>query len=171
MPEEISHGADPAGNPARPAAVRYPTLYRQMESLLEGETDWVANLSNAAALLYSVLPAINWVGFYRLRGGELLVGPFQGLPACVHIPVGRGVCGTAVARDATQCVSDVRRFPGHIACDARSAAELVIPLHDRGRIVGVLDIDSPVPGRFDAAEAAELERIAARIGSGCRWPD
>lgn len=151
-------------------AGRYGLLFRQMEELLADESDWVANLANAAALLYGALPRVNWVGFYRMHGGELLLGPFQGKPACIRISVGRGVCGTAVAHDAVQLVPDVHRFPGHIACDADSASELVIPLRAQGRVVGVLDIDSPEPGRFGPEDARGLGRIADRIVRSCRWP-
>ena len=148
---------------------RYRMLYGQMEALLDGETDWAANLANAAALLRGALPNINWVGFYRMENGELLLGPFQGKPACVHIAVGRGVCGTAVQRDATQIVPDVHRFPGHIACDSGSASELVIPLRSGGKVVGVLDIDSPVLGRFGAGDARALEEVAELISRKCSW--
>lgn len=150
---------------------RYGLLYRQMEALLEGESDWVSNLANAAALLSGALRNINWVGFYRMKNGELLLGPFQGKPACVHIAVGRGVCGTAVQRNAVQIVPDVHRFAGHIACDSGSASELVIPLRQKERIVGVLDIDSPVFNRFGEEDARELEKIAERIAGACVWPE
>jgi L-methionine (R)-S-oxide reductase len=143
----------------------------QMTELLKGETDWVANLANAAALLYNALPNINWVGFYRLKNEELLLGPFQGKPACVHIPVGKGVCGTAVEHDATQIVPDVHCFQGHIACDSDSASELVIPLHSDGKIIGVLDIDSPMLNRFSDEDAGALEEIAALISQNCVWSD
>lgn len=150
-------------------AERYGLLRKQAEALLVGETDWAANLSNAAALLAGALPEINWVGFYRMKDGELLLGPFQGKPACVHIPVGKGVCGTAVKRNATQVVPDVHVFPGHIACDSDSASELVIPLRAGGRIVGVLDIDSPRIGRFSSEDARALEEVAELISRSCTW--
>ena len=150
---------------------RYRLLRRQMEALLDGETDWAANLANASALLNLALPDINWVGFYRMKNGELLLGPFQGKPACVHIAVGRGGCGTAVQQNAAQVVTDVHRFPGHIACDSDSASELVIPLRAGGRVVGVLDIDSPTPGRFGGEDAHALEEIAELISAGCVWAD
>lgn len=150
---------------------RYELLYRQMEALLEGESDWVSNLANAAALLNGALRDINWVGFYRMKNGELLLGPFQGKPACVHIAVGRGVCGTAVQQHAVQIVPDVHRFAGHIACDSGSASELVIPLCQKEKIVGVLDIDSPILNRFSEEDARELEKIAERISGACVWPE
>lgn len=156
-------------NNLKDAAEQYRLLKMQMTELLKGETDWVANLSNAAALLYNALPTINWVGFYRIQNEELLLGPFQGKPACVHIPIGRGVCGTAVEQDATQIVPDVHSFKGHIACDSDSASELVIPLHSDGKVIGVLDIDSPVINRFSDADANALEEIAAIISNNCGW--
>ncbi len=146
-----------------------PLLLRQLAALLEGERSSVPNLSNAAALLWMSLNRINWVGFYLVSGGELLLGPFQGKPACVHIQMGRGVCGTAAAQDRTQVVPDVRLFPGHIACDADSRSELVVPLRRAGRVVGVLDIDSPFPERFGAADAALMERAARIIEEACDW--
>lgn len=150
---------------------RYRLLSQQMETLLDGETDWVVNLANASALLNIALPNINWVGFYRIKNGELLLGPFQGKPACVHIALGKGVCGTAVQQDATQIISDVHRFPGHIACDCESVSELVIPLRSEGKIVGVLDIDSPVSNRFCSEDARALEKVAEVICSGCVWTE
>lgn len=150
-----------------------PELYRQLllqlEGLLQGETDWVANAANASALLWHTLPQLNWVGFYFLRGGELVVGPFQGKPACVRIALGRGVCGTAAASGTTQVVPDVHAFPGHIACDAASRSEVVVPLLHAGSVVGVLDLDSPEPGRFDAADAAGLEQVAALFCTATDW--
>ncbi len=139
----------------------YDHLLQQLAGLLHGERDWVANAANASSLLWHTLPDLNWAGFYFLRGGELVVGPFQGKPACVRIALGRGVCGTAAASGATQVVPDVHAFPGHIACDAASRSEVVVPLFHAGRVVGVLDLDSPLPGRFDAVDAAGLERVAA----------
>jgi L-methionine (R)-S-oxide reductase len=150
---------------------QYRLLKMQMTELLKEETDWVANLAIASALLYNALPNINWVGFYLLKNGELILGPFQGKPACVHIPVGKGVCGTAVEHDATQIVPDVHGFEGHIACDADSASELVIPLHSEGKVIGVLDIDSPVQNRFSNEDANALEEIAAIIAKSCIWRD
>src|SRR5262245_14758606 len=140
----------------------YRDLCQQLRSLLEGERDPVANAANTSALLFDLLPDVNWAGFYFLRGGnELIVGPFQGRPACVRIPVGRGVCGTAVERRQSILVEDVHAFPGHIACDAASRSELVVPLIRDGKALGVLDLDSPRPARFDAADLAGIERVAA----------
>lgn len=142
--------------PAEPARL-YPMLCRQLTALTEGVPHPVANLANASALLWQALPDINWVGFYLMTGGRLVLGPFQGKPACVEIPVGRGVCGAAVAEDAVQLVPDVHAFAGHIACDAASRSELVLPLHGPdGRVAAVLDIDSPTPGRFTEADAKGL---------------
>lgn len=150
---------------------RYRVLYAQMEALLGGEEDPVANLANAAALLNGALPNINWVGFYRMKDGGLVLGPFQGKPACLRIAVGRGVCGTAVQTGKTQLVPDVNRFPGHIACDAESASELAIPFRSGEKTVGVLDIDSPIPDRFTDPDARALEKIAELIGRSCRWTE
>lgn len=136
-------------------------LAAQARALLSGQRDRIANAANLSALLYQLLPDINWAGFYFLKGDALVLGPFQGKPACVTIPLGRGVCGTAAARCATQRVADVHAFEGHIACDADSRSELVVPLVAGGRVIGVLDLDSPVPGRFSAADQAAIERIAA----------
>jgi GAF domain-containing protein len=140
----------------------YNDLALQLRSLLEGERDPIANAANTSALLYELMPDINWAGFYFLRSGkELVVGPFQGKTACVRIPVGRGVCGTAVERGQTILVEDVHEFPGHIACDAASRSELVVPLRRDGKILGVLDLDSPLPSRFDAEDQAGIEQVAA----------
>jgi L-methionine (R)-S-oxide reductase len=139
----------------------YDDLARQLAALIEGETDLVANSANMAALIYHGLPELNWAGFYFAQAGELVLGPFQGKPACVRIAWGTGVCGTAAARGRSIVVRDVHEFPGHIACDAASASELVVPLLSAGRVVGVLDLDSPVRGRFDDADRAGCERLAA----------
>jgi L-methionine (R)-S-oxide reductase len=139
----------------------YAELEAQAMALVDGEPDRIANAANIAALIFHALPRINWAGFYFLQGDELVLGPFQGKPACVRIPVGRGVCGTAVAEARSQLVHDVHAFPGHIACDAASRAEIVVPLTDsHGEIFGVLDVDSPEPRRFDSADLAGLERLA-----------
>ena len=143
-------------------------LYRQVreaaDALTRGEPDPIANMANVAALLWEALPELNWAGFYRNLGGELVLGPFQGRPACIRIPFGKGVCGAAAATGEPQCVADVHAFPGHIACDAASASELVVPIFDADRLVGVLDLDSPRPGRFDEADlkgCIELIRLLA----------
>ncbi|EGK11900.1 GAF domain protein [Desmospora sp. 8437] len=148
---------------------QYRSLLAQAESLLADERDWVANLANTASLLYHSLEEVNWAGFYLLRGDELLLGPFSGLPACIRIPLGKGVCGTAVQERATQLVPDVHQFPGHIACDAVSRSEIVIPLQAEGRIVGVLDIDSPVPDRFDEVDRDGLEKLARIVEESIDW--
>ena len=142
---------------------RYRDLAAQMAALLAGEADPVANAANAAALIYHGLCDLNWAGFYFRRGTELVLGPFQGKPACVRIAIGEGsgVCGTAAARGETIVVADVHAFPGHIACDPQSRSELVVPLIAGGAVAGVLDLDSPLPGRFDLADAAGCERLMA----------
>jgi L-methionine (R)-S-oxide reductase len=149
----------------------YRELGAQLRGLLAGERDAVANLANASALLHGALPDLNWAGFYLLASeGELVVGPFQGRPACTRIPIGRGVCGTAVAEGRAIVVEDVHAFPGHIACDAASRSELVVPIRGGdGSIVGVVDLDSPVPARFDAADREGVEQLAAILGEGCDW--
>lgn len=138
----------------------YRELVQQLEGLLHGERDAIANAANLSALLYDAMPRLNWAGFYLMRSGELVLGPFQGKPACVRIPVGRGVCGTAVARRESVLVEDVHAFPGHIACDAASRSELVVPLIRDGEVIGVIDLDSPDPGRFDTDDKAGIEAIA-----------
>jgi L-methionine (R)-S-oxide reductase len=145
----------------RDQAGDYGRLAEELGGLLSGESDFVANAANTAALIFDALPDLNWAGFYFLKGGELVVGPFQGKPACVRIAMGKGVCGTAAAERKTIVVPDVNAFPGHIACDAASQSEIVVPLIARNELVGVLDIDSPRPARFDAGDARGLERIAA----------
>ena len=141
--------------------MNYETVCAQLAALTDGVPYEVANLANASALLWQEMPGINWVGFYKMTGGLLVLGPFQGKPACVKIAVGKGVCGTAVAEDKTQLVYDVHDFPGHIACDSASNSEIVIPLHVNGEIWGVLDIDSPFVGRFTEADREGLEAVAA----------
>ncbi len=136
----------------------YELLFRQLQALLEGETNRIANLANASALLYQFLDEVNWAGFYLMEGEELVLGPFQGLPACVRIPLGKGVCGTSAKRKETILVDDVDQFPGHIACDAASRSEIVVPMIHQGEVVGVLDIDSPVLSRFDQVDRVHLER-------------
>ncbi|HWK67577.1 MAG TPA: GAF domain-containing protein [Rhizobiaceae bacterium] len=140
----------------------YRELAEQLAALLADESDPIANAANTSALIFQMMPDLNWAGFYFLRSAdELVVGPFQGKPACVRIAVGRGVCGTAVERRASVLVEDVHAFPGHIACDAASRSELVVPLLRAGEVIGVLDLDSPMPGRFDGDDQAGVERLAA----------
>ena len=137
----------------------YEGLAQQARALLEGETDLIANAANLAALIYHSLPDLNWAGFYLLQGEQLVLGPFQGQPACVRIEVGKGVCGTAALKREIIIVPDVHEFPGHIACDSASNSELVLPIIDEGRLLGVLDLDSPKFGRFDGEDAAGLARV------------
>ena len=137
----------------------YDTVAAVLAALTDGVPYEVANLANASALLWQEMPEINWVGFYKMTDGALVLGPFQGKTACIRIPVGRGVCGTAVAEDKIQLVYDVHQFPGHIACDSASNSEIVLPIHVNGEIWGVLDIDSPHIGRFTEADRAGLEKI------------
>ena len=139
---------------------QYAQLLSQAEGLLHGERDRIANAANLSALLFNALPDLNWAGFYLYDGTELVVGPFQGLPACVRIPLDKGVCGAAARNRETQRVDDVHAFPGHIACDSASRSEIVIPLVKDGALLGVLDIDSPLPARFDADDQRGLEAIA-----------
>lgn len=148
---------------------RYEQMLKQLTHLLEGERDWLANLSNTASHLYHSLEQVNWAGFYLMKQGELVLGPFMGNPACVRIKVGRGVCGTAVSEDRTQLVEDVHQFPGHIACDAASRSEIVIPLRVDGEIIGVLDIDSPVVGRFDEGDQRYLEEYVQILLASTDW--
>ena len=138
----------------------YGMLNAQLKALTEDIPYETANLANASALLWEHLPGINWAGFYKMTEGKLVLGPFQGKTACIVIPVGKGVCGTAVAEDKTQLVYDVHQFPGHIACDSASNSEIVVPLHVRGEVWGVLDIDSPHIGRFTEADKEGLEQFA-----------
>jgi GAF domain-containing protein len=144
-----------AGSPAE----LYAELLEQARALLHGERDATANAANLASLVFHTLPELNWAGFYWLRGGELVLGPFQGKPACVRIAVGKGVCGTAVAERRTIVVADVNAFPGHIACDSASRSELVVPVSRGGAILGVLDLDSPRPGRFTDPDARGMEAV------------
>ena len=137
----------------------YTLVKKQLAALLEGESNAIANLSNASALLNQFLDRINWVGFYLMENDELVLGPFQGLPACVRIPIGKGVCGTSAKLMETVLVEDVHLFPGHIACDAASHSEIVIPLIKSGQLIGVLDIDSPEKNRFDELDQKELEEF------------
>tara|TARA_Y100000815_G_scaffold4797_1_gene4657 strand:+ start:2448 stop:2954 length:507 start_codon:yes stop_codon:yes gene_type:complete len=152
----------------RPAAdTPKPEAYRQLvdaaEALTAGEPDGVANMANMAALLWDFLPDLNWAGFYRVVEDELVLGPFMGRPACIRIPMGQGVCGTAAKDAATQLVEDVHAFPGHIACDAVTSSELVVPVVRDGTVIAVIDLDSPAKARFDAEDAAGIEALAAAI--------
>lgn len=156
-------------DPSLSKAGRYAEMARSLESLLEGESDPLANLSNAAALLAQSLDRVNWCGFYLLRGGELVLGPFQGKPACVRIPLGQGVCGAAAARRETLVVPDVNRFPGHIACDAASRSEIVVPILEDGVLRGVLDVDGPEPARFDDEDRTGLERYVEVLVPRIDW--
>lgn len=144
-----------------------PELYRELvaaaEGLTAGESDAVANMANLAALIREFVPDLNWAGFYRVLGGELVLGPFSGRPACIRIPLGQGVCGTAAARGETQLVADVHAFPGHIACDAASRSELVVPVLRGGQVIAVIDLDSPRPARFDGEDRAGIEALAALV--------
>ncbi len=141
----------------------YRDLAQELEALLAGETDPIANAANAAAAIYHSLPTLNWAGFYFVRGEQLVLGPFQGKPACVRIPIGRGVCGTAAGDRRSILVPDVDAFPGHIACDSASRSELVIPLLDGGQLLGVLDMDSPELNRFDGDDQVGCEALAAIV--------
>src|SRR5690554_3427951 len=153
-----------AGKPAR-----YRELRQRVRALVEHETDWLANLGNAAAEIFAWLPNLNWAGFYLMRGGELVLGPFQGRPACVRIQVGRGVCGAAVSTRTTQVVPDVHAFPGHIACDVRSRSEIVVPVIVDGEVVAVLDLDSAEPGNFDEQDREGLEALVADLVPHVAW--
>ena len=147
----------------------YQLLHAQLLAMLEDEANMLPNLCNASALLNFALKDINWVGFYLLHNNELLLGPFQGKPACIHIPIGKGVCGTAVSEGRTQLVTDVHEFKGHIACDSVSRSEIVIPIRFGDQLVGVLDIDSPSIGRFDTVDQEGLEALVHLLEIGCDW--
>ena len=146
-----------------------PELYRELaeaaQAIVHGEPDAVANMANLSALIWQFLPQLNWAGFYRMVDGGLVLGPFQGKAACIRIPLGQGVCGTAAASGETQLVPDVHAFPGHIACDAASASELVVPVKRDGEVIAVIDLDSPQLGRFDAEDAAGIEALARVIAA------
>lgn len=142
-------------------AALYAELAMQARALLEGEPDRIANAANLSALAFQALPELNWVGFYFFDGTELVLGPFQGKPACVRIPLNRGVCGAAASQRQTQLVPDVHAFPGHIACDAASRSEIVVPLVHKGELIGVWDVDSPVPDRFDEDDRKGMEALCA----------
>jgi L-methionine (R)-S-oxide reductase len=144
----------------------YASLVKQVEAVLHGERDWVANLSQTSALLMQLMPDLNWAGFYLFKGGELVLGPFQGKVACVRIKLGNGVCGTAAARQKTVVVPNVHEFPGHIACDSASNSEVVVPLVVDGRLIGVLDLDSPKLERFDEEDAEGLRAVVRVLLAG-----
>ena len=148
---------------------RYIALRRYVDLLTEGETDWLANLANVSAAIYEQVPNLNWAGFYLMRGDELVLGPFQGRPACVRIKVGRGVCGTAAATRVSQVVPDVQAFPGHIACDARSRSEIVVPIVVNDLVVGVLDLDSAELRNFDIEDRRALETIVRDLIPRVDW--
>lgn len=152
---------DFAPDPALSKPERYRQLLDAAMALTDGEPDAVANMANVAALLWEFLPDLNWAGFYRMVDGELVLGPFVGRPACIRIPLGRGVCGTAAETAVTQLVEDVHAFPGHIACDAASRSELVVPVQRDGKVIAVIDLDSPSPARFDTGDAEGIEALAA----------
>lgn len=159
---------DFAPTPAQPK----PELYRELReaalALVQGEPDAVANMANLAALIGMFVADLNWAGFYRMIDGELVLGPFTGKPACIRIPLGQGVCGTAAESGETQLVRDVHAFPGHIACDAASQSELVVPVIVDGAVIAVIDLDSPTPARFDAEDAAGIEALAAAVAKHIR---
>lgn len=146
-------------------ATLYDDLLSAADALTRDEPDAIANMANLSALIWQFLPDLNWAGFYRAVGDELVLGPFQGKAACIRIPFGRGVCGTAAASKETQLVEDVHAFPGHIACDAASASEIVVPILVDGRVVGLLDLDSPRPARFDRQDQAGLTRLVERVAN------
>ena len=151
-------------------ADQYAELAEQAQGLLAGERDLIANAANFAALVWHALPSINWCGFYFFDGTELVVGPFQGLPACTRIALSRGVCGAAASRRESIVVPDVHAFPGHIACDSRSRSELVVPIVTAGALRGVFDMDSPTPARFDDTDRIGVERLVAVFAAATAWP-
>jgi L-methionine (R)-S-oxide reductase len=152
-------------DPSAPKTELYRELVRSADALTAGEPDGVANMANVAALLWEYLPQVNWTGFYRVIDGELVLGPFQGKAACIRISFGEGVCGAAAASGETQRIDDVHSFPGHIACDANSASELVVPIKRDGQVIAVIDLDSPSTMRFDADDAAGIEALAALLST------
>jgi len=157
----------PTATPSTSKAETYALLHEQAAALFHGEPNTIANAANLASLIWHTLPDLNWAGFYLYDGTELVLGPFMGKPACVRIALGKGVCGTAAATRTTQVVKDVHAFPGHIACDAASASEIVVPLVRGETLLGVLDLDSPLTARFDDADRAGLERVAALWVQAC----
>lgn len=157
LPAGMSHVVETISTDSKPEF--YASLHRQLEAVLHGERDWIANLAQSSALLMQTMPDLNWAGFYLARDGQLVLGPFQGKVACVRIALGKGVCGTAAARRETVLVRNVHEFPGHIACDSASNSEVVVPLLAGDRLLGVLDLDSPKLNRFDADDARGLQRV------------
>jgi GAF domain-containing protein len=152
-----------AADPSQPKPELYRELLAAADALTSGESDAVANLANVAALIWQFLPELNWAGFYRAIGGELVLGPFCGKPACIRIPFGQGVCGAAAASGESQLVADVNAFPGHIACDSASRSELVVPIMRESRAIAVIDLDAPREGRFDAEDRAGIEALARML--------
>jgi GAF domain-containing protein len=152
-------------DPAAPKSALYDEVLKAADALTNGEPDGIANMANVASLLWHFLPDLNWAGFYRMVDDELVLGPFQGKAACIRIPLGKGVCGAAAASGETQLVDDVHAFPGHIACDADSRSELVVPIKSDGKILAVIDLDSPKPSRFDEDDAAGIEAIAMMLSN------
>ena len=150
-------------DPSAPKSELYAEMVRSADAMTSGEPDAVANMANIAALLWAFLPDVNWTGFYRVVDGELVLGPFQGKAACIRIPFGQGVCGAAAQSGETQLVADVHAFPGHIACDANSASELVVPVKHNGTVIAVIDLDSPTLNRFDTEDAKGVELLAQMI--------
>jgi GAF domain-containing protein len=166
--EEAMHPILPLSATANKAEL-YAELAAQLSSMLADEKDYIANTANGSSLIYHSLPDLNWAGFYFVKQGELVLGPFQGRPACVRIALGRGVCGTAAQARETIVVPDVHAFAGHIACDSASNAEIVVPLIKEGTLLGVLDLDSPTGGRFDEADRAGLEKLVEIVVQGSVW--
>jgi GAF domain-containing protein len=154
-----------ATDPNQPKAELYRDLAEAAAAIVEGEPDPIANMANLAALIWQFVPQLNWAGFYRMAEDELVLGPFQGKPACIRIALGQGVCGRAAASGLTQVVDDVHAFPGHIACDVASRSELVVPVIRDGRVLAVIDLDSPEPARFDGEDAAGIERLAVLVAT------
>lgn len=147
----------------QPKAALYAELTDVAQALVAGENDAIANMANISALIWHHVPDLNWAGFYRMIGDELVLGPFQGKTACIRIPLGKGVCGTAAMTGEVQCVADVHSFAGHIACDADSRSELVIPVTREGKVIAVLDLDSPLPGRFDSEDVEGMDRMVSAV--------
>lgn len=147
----------------------YEAIILFARGLIEGEEDVIANLANLSSLLYQTMVDVNWAGFYFIRDEELVLGPFQGNPACIRIQIGSGVCGNAVSKNSTQLVKNVHQYPGHIACDGATNSEIVIPIHYNDKIVGVLDIDSPILNRFNEEDQKNLEALVKMIEEGCDW--